>query len=329
LAARRLPFKLQHEEKDLSVIPHKVWTSILAAGATLACILDIGPAFAGNRWGADYFPNVELITHEGKTVRFYDDLLKGKSVAINVIFTSCPDVCPVETAKLRELQKILGERVGNDIFFYSISTDPIRDTPPVLKAYAEKFNVGPGWLFLTGKAEDIALVTKKLGLLVGRDTGPRENHSSSLMIGKEPTGQWMKNSATDNPRFLAATMETFLGWTAVQPQKAYTEARPIKISNGQFLFQNGCSACHTIGKGDKVGPDLLGVTERRDREWLTRYILVPDEMLAANDPIATTLFKKYKEIRMPNLGLARDEVAELLAYVEASTANLRKRSDTR
>lgn len=288
----------------------------LLAAMWVAGMLGAAPALAQNRWGADYFPNVLLTTQDGKRVRFYDDLLKGKQVAVNVIFTECSEVCPLQTAKLRELQKMLGDRVGKDIFFYSISIDPKRDTPQAMKAYASKFEVGPGWLFLTGDPEDVKLVTKKLGLGTGLDPASLEQHRTTLMVGNEPTGQWMKNSSIDNPRFLAATMETFLGWKQIQERPDYTQARQLEISNGQFLFQNGCSACHTIGGGDKIGPDLLGVTERRTRDWLARFILVPDQMLAAGDPIATELLKKFKDIRMPNLNLARDEVADVLGFLE-------------
>ena len=85
-----------------------------------------GAAFAANRWGADYFPNVVLTTQDGKEVRFYDDLLKGRTVAINIMYTSCTDECPLETARLVQLQRLLGERMGKDVVFYSISIDPRR-----------------------------------------------------------------------------------------------------------------------------------------------------------------------------------------------------------
>jgi len=123
-------------------------------------------------------------------------------VAINLIYTSCKDECPLETARLVQVQQLLGDRVGRDIFFYSISIDPTRDTPAVLKAYAEKFHVGLGWLFLTGKEDDIKGVAKKLGLSRRRDALTRDGHSASLMIGDEAGGQWMRNSAVDIPRFL-------------------------------------------------------------------------------------------------------------------------------
>jgi len=275
------------------------------------------PAPSKHRWGAAYFPNVELTTQDGAKVRFYDDLLKGKSVAVNVIYTSCKDQCPLETAILAQVQRLLGERMGKDIFFYSISIDPTHDTPQVLKAYAEKFAAGPGWLFLTGKPEDIRVITRKIGLSRSRDANTRDGHSAILMVGNEPSGQWMRNSAVDNPQFLATTMGNFLGWKDTQPQKSYAEARPLDLGAGEYLFQSKCSACHSVGQGDKLGPDLLGVAARRERAWLARYIQAPDRMLAAGDPIAADLSERYKNIRMPNLSLAKGEVAVLLEYLEA------------
>jgi protein SCO1/2 len=274
---------------------------------------------SNNRWGANYFPNVVLTTQDGKTVRFYDDLLKGKSVAINVIFTSCTDVCPLETANLVQLYKVLGDRVGKDIFFYSISIDPERDTPAVLKAYAQKFGAGgPGWLFLTGKPDDIKLVAKKLSLIRARQdpTSRDSHHAATLMIGTEPTGQWTRHSAVDNPGFMAARMGTFLGWRDTAPQRSYAEARPLMLENGQRLFLSKCSACHTIGQGDTLGPDLAGVTARRERAWLAHYIQNPEEMLAKGDPIATALFHKYKELRMPNLLMGSSDVADVISFLE-------------
>jgi protein SCO1/2 len=278
------------------------------------------PAPKVNRWGANYFPNVELTTHEGKTVRFYDDLLKGKSVAINLMFTECKDVCPLETATMVQLQQQLGSRMGKDMFFYSISIDPKNDTPKVLKAYAEKYGAGPGWLFLTGKPEDIKLVSQKIGLARGRDAETRDGHGSILMVGNEPTGQWIRNSALENPRFLATRIGSFLGWKDnPQASKSYAEARAPVFETGQYVFQSRCSACHTIGQGDRVGPDLSGVTVRRDRAWLARYIQNPDQLLAAGDPVATALFKKFKEVRMPNLALPPEEVNAVIAYIGSRT----------
>jgi protein SCO1 len=289
--------------------------ALFAGAATL--VLSPGSRASG-RWGADYFPNVALTTQDGKVVRFYDDLLKGKAVAVNLIYTRCSASCPLETAKLAEVQRLLGDRVGKDIFFYSISIDPAHDTPAALKAYAEKFHAGPGWLFLTGDKDDIKLLSKKLGLSSLTDFANRDGHQPSLMIGKEPTGEWMRNSAVDNPRFLATTMSNFFG----SPKRAgaaasYANAPAIPdIGSGEYLFRSRCSACHTVGRGESVGPDLAGVTSRRDRGWVVRYIAGPDRLLAAKDPIAVELFARYRGVRMPDLRLSSGEIASILRYLE-------------
>src|SRR6266581_6021821 len=274
------------------------------------------PASAASRWGADYFPNVPLLTQDGTTVHFYDDLLKGKSVAINVIYTHCKDECPLETARLVQTQRLLGERMGKDIFFYSISIDPEHDTPAVLRAYATKFAVGPGWLFLTGKAQDVALVVRKLGLSRASDPVNPDGHAASLMVGNEPTGRWMRNSAEDNPKFLAATIGKFLGFSEAMPQTSYTEARPLKMGQGEYIFTTRCATCHSVGEGARLGPDLAGVTERRPRAWLARYLLEPDKLRDEGDPTATGLFRKYNSVVMPNLGLGMADVAAVLSYLE-------------
>ncbi len=300
--------------------------TVTAASALLGgavALLSVAPVSADGRWGANYFPNVPLTTQDGATVHFYDDLLKGKAVAINLIYTQCKDECPLETARLVQVQRLLGDRVGKDIFFYSISIDPKRDTPEVLKAYAEKFHVGPGWLFLTGKEEDIKLVARKLGLSRRGDAADRDGHSAILMIGDEAAGQWMRNSAVDNPRFLAVTIKNFLGgWNDRNAGKSYAEARPLLFDKGSYLFRTRCGACHTVGEGDGVGPDLLGVTTRRERAWLTRWLAAPDQMLAEQDPIATELLARYKNVPMPNLRLGEGDVAALIEYMETRSAVL-------
>jgi protein SCO1/2 len=294
------------------------WGGRIARAAVLAGVAALcaaAPSGAATPWGADYFPNVPVTTQDGKTLRFYDDLLKGKSVAILLFYTSCQDVCPLETANLVKVQKLLGAHMGRDIFFYSIAIDPW-DTPKENKAYAQKFGVGPGWLFLSGKEADIQLIARKLGLSRTSDALNKDGHSASLMLGKVPDGMWMRNSAVDNPQFLATTIANFLGWKdEAQGERSYAEARPLDIGKGQFLFQSRCAACHTIGGGDRVGPDLLGVTTRREHAWLVRYLQQPENVLAEGDPIATSLFRKYRQVRMPNLDLGTDDVASLLSYL--------------
>jgi len=292
----------------------------IAISLAFAALVAIRPALADNaRWGANYFPNVPLTTQDGKTVHFYDDLIKGKIVVLDMIYTHCVDACPLETARLVQVQKMLGDKVGKDIFFYSITIDPKRDTPKVLKQYAENYHVGPGWTFLTGKQEDIELIGKKLGLYSDPDPNNRDGHAPAILIGNEPIGQWIRNSATDNPRFISIMVEDWMkSWRGkkAEPLKSYADVPGVPQKDGRYLFARHCAACHTIGHGDKIGPDLLGVINVRDRAWLARQIAMPEKMLEENDPIATALFKKYKEIQMPNLRLDQDEVSQIIDFLK-------------
>jgi protein SCO1/2 len=289
-----------------------------------------GGALAGTPWGADYFPNVPLVNQDGVVLRFYDDVIKGKAVAVNLMYTHCTASCPLETAKMAQVQKLLGDRVGKDIFFYSITIDPKRDTPEVMKAYMQRYHIAAGWQFLTGREEDIKLVAAKLGLSSLTDAANRDGHQPSLMVGNEATGQWMRNSAVDNARFLATMIGNFLGWKSdkAAPKYADLSAAPRALGKGAYLFNTRCSACHTVGRGDAVGPDLANISKRRSRAWLSSYLTDADKMLTAGDPIATELFAKYKGVRMPTLGLDQDEIAALLAHIDSQTgtASARKGS---
>jgi protein SCO1/2 len=275
----------------------------------------------GSPWRSDYFPNVPLVTQHGETLRFYDDLLQDKVVVINFIFTSCNDVCPAETARLRQVQQELGGRVGRDVFFYSISIDPETDTPEVLKRYSETFEIGPGWLFLTGEAEDIALLQKKLGLFIA-DLPDPEDHNVNLIVGNEATGRWMKRSPYDDPKILAEVIGSWLHNWKVSPTSVgrYKDAPAFpKLSRGEYLFRTRCRSCHAMGAEGPLGPDLLGVTEKRERAWLLRWIQEPDKVLAEKDPIALELFERYGELPMPNLGLNDLDAAALVDYMASAS----------
>jgi protein SCO1/2 len=296
--------------------------AVIAAVATLWWAAAIPSAAQNSLWGASYFPNVTLTTQDGASVHFYDDLIKGKIVAINLIYTTCKYSCPLETARLAQVQTVLGDRMGREVFFYSITIDPEHDTPAVLKAYAEKFHAGPGWLFLTGAAADIDLISRKLGLYSPPNPSDPDGHTPHLLVGNEVTGQWMRNSGLDNPKFLARTIGDWLAsWRGPRRVlKSYAEATPLTLDPGEYTFKSHCAACHTVGHGDLIGPDLRGVTKTRDRAWLARFILAPDQMLADGDPIAKDLFEKYKNVRMPDLALSREDVAVLIDYLEKQDA---------
>jgi protein SCO1 len=138
------------------------------------------------------FPNVTLTTHDGKKVKFYDDLLKDKIVLINFMYVKCEGSCPGTTANLVKVQQLLGDRVGKDIFMYSITLKPEEDTPKDLAAYAKAYKVKPGWKFLTGDPKDIELLRQKLGF-IDRDPvrdANKSNHIGMLRWGNEPHTLW-------------------------------------------------------------------------------------------------------------------------------------------
>lgn len=302
----------------------KKWLCLIAATAVLvgAAAVFATVASASGRLGQN--ANIPLITQDGQTVHFYDDLIKDKVVAVNFIYTSCLFTCPLETARLAQVQRMLGGRVGMDIFFYSISIDPNHDTPAVLKDYMADFDVGPGWTFLTGNSADIDLLAVRLGLTddpsitsgPGRDI---DGHTPHLLIGNEKTGQWVRDSSADNPSMLAHLLVTFVGGSPVAQSAGpgHADGAPLRLNTGQYLFAKECAACHTVnGQGGSVGPDLKYVTRARDRDWLERYITAPNKMRAAGDPIALQLAASYKVV-MPNLSVGDSDLAALLNFLTA------------
>jgi protein SCO1/2 len=135
-----------------------------------------------------YFTDVRLVTQNGDPVRLYSDLLKSKVVVINAFFGTCTGACPKMSGVLAGLQERLGDRLGKDVFLLSFSVDPETDTPDKLKEYAERFHAKPGWLFLTGKKENVDFALSKLGQKVAR----KEDHLTIFIVGNNKTGLWKK-----------------------------------------------------------------------------------------------------------------------------------------
>ena len=153
-------------------------------------------------------PNVELSTHTGSTVRFYDDLIRGKVVAINMMYAECGGICPFMTNNLVRVQAMLGERVGKDIFMYSISLQPERDSPQALADYAEMHQIRPGWLFLTGDRKNIERVRNSLGFY---DPDPARDkdlarHTGMIRIGNDAYERWSMAPALAEPEQIVSSI---------------------------------------------------------------------------------------------------------------------------
>lgn len=155
-----------------------------------------------------HLPNVELITQDRKKVHFYDDLIKGKRVVIQFMFTRCDKICPVTTDHLVKAQKLLNGRVGHDIFFYSITLSPEEDSPKELKAYARTHKAD--WTFLTGKPEDILHLRRSLGFTYNnpKEDADRNNHSGMLLVADEPLMRWAHCEGGARPEWIATVIRT-------------------------------------------------------------------------------------------------------------------------
>jgi len=278
-----------------------------------------------NRWGANYFPNLPVIDQNGRTLNFYDDVIKGKIVVISFIYTSCQDLCPLTTAKMAQMEDKLDGAVGRDLFFISMSVDPENDTPERMKAFADAFDAGPGWLFLTGRLEDIRAINYKLG---DRSDRGLSDHRNEIVLGNEPGGYWQRASVFGDLDSLVISIRQMNPvWLSEVhlPQHEELDVKRYIISDdraGQILFKKICAPCHTIGVGDRVGPDLRDVTARRDRAWLMNFIRNPKKMFADKDPIVLALAEKFPGVRMPVLGISDSDTEELLSYLDEQSAHI-------
>jgi protein SCO1/2 len=144
-------------------------------------------------------PDVALVDQDGKPVHFYSDLVKGRVVAMNFVFTSCTTICPPMGANFARLQKILGEKGGRDVQLISVSVDPTTDTPERLKAWSKKFGAGPGWTLVTGGREEVTRLLKSLGVYTASVT----DHSPLVLLGDDARHRWTRAYGLAAPAKLA------------------------------------------------------------------------------------------------------------------------------
>ena len=186
-----------------------------------------------------HFPNVVVYTHDGRKALFYDDLLRGKMVMINCMSIKNENSFPV-TRNLARVQRLLGNRLGRDLFMYSITVDPEHDTPKALAAFAEKYQAGPGWMFLTGERAVLELLRSRLFMNPDHhdhEHGPVEDCSMALIrYGNEAVGLWGSVPAKRDPMSIAAR----LSWIeSGQPAAAkVTRGGPMPLSAVRSLSQD-------------------------------------------------------------------------------------------
>lgn len=144
------------------------------------------PPSTGTHDAATWFTDTRLLNQDGQEVSFYNDVLKDRVVLLNVVFTSCSDACPLITRKLREVRDAMGDS-AEEVHFVSLSSDPLNDTPSVLKDFAARHGAdSANWTFLTGTQADMDLVLSRLGHLVPSP----EQHSTELIVGDVANKRW-------------------------------------------------------------------------------------------------------------------------------------------
>lgn len=151
-----------------------------------------------------HLPNVPLLTHNGEAVRFYDDLIKDKKVAINFMYTVCSKICVPSTRNIMEAQRLLGD-TAKDIHFYSISLTPEHDNPAVLRAYMKANEIDSGLTFLTGTEKNIYTLRRALGFATGNpvEDADMTRHAGMLRIINEPMVSWGHASTVTSGKTIA------------------------------------------------------------------------------------------------------------------------------
>jgi len=204
--------------------PVREATSSAAVGEAVTASVETS-ATAGNVLSPSkklVIPDVEVLDQEGNVLHFYTDLVKGKTVAINFIFTNCTTICPPLAATFARVQKEMGEKVGKDIHFISISVDPLTDTPERLKAWGAKFKAGAGWTFVTGNKQEMDKLLSALGASVSR----REDHTPSVIIGNDLKDLWTRTYGLARIPQMVALIENVIEGKLDDPQTAKESDKP-------------------------------------------------------------------------------------------------------
>ena len=168
-------------------------------------------------------PDVTVLDQDGTPKRFYTDLVKDKVVAVNFVFTTCTTICPPMGANFAKLQKLLGERAGQDVHLISVSVDPNTDTPERMKAWGQKFGAAPGWTLVTGDREEITHLLKSLGVY----TASIADHSPLVLLGNDARHQWTRAYGLAAPAKLADLISDMTaGASPAADKNAQKESRP-------------------------------------------------------------------------------------------------------
>jgi protein SCO1 len=163
-------------------------------------------------------PDAKVVDQNGKPRRFYSDLVRGKVVVINFVYTNCTTICPPLGATFGKLQKNLGARLGKDISLISISVDPATDTPERLRAWGAQFGAKPGWTLVTGAKTEMDRLSNALGV----DTASPANHSPMVLIVNDKAALWKRVYGLGSTATLTHTIEQMIVATSARSSSTNT-----------------------------------------------------------------------------------------------------------
>ena len=195
-------------------------------------------------------PDVELVDQDGRPVHVYSDLIRGKRVVMNFVFTTCTTICPPMGANFERLQSLLGERAGTDVRLISVSVDPLTDLPQRLKAWGAKFHAGPGWTLLTGRKEEVDRLLKALGVF----TPDRADHSPITLLGDDTAGRWTRAYGLASP---AKMVETLDGLRTPAAGEAGAPPKPAAGESPAHHYFTDVELIDQEGKPHRLYSDLL------------------------------------------------------------------------
>lgn len=152
-------------------------------------------------------PDVLLVNQDGRQVHFYSDLVKGKVVAINFLFTTCTTICPPLSATFAKVQSLMESRVGQEVHLISVSVDPVTDTPARMKAWLDRFQAKPGWTFVSGQKPEVDKLLKALGAF----GSPKEDHTPMVLVGNDIKNSWTRAFGVGAATQLVQLLDGMLG----------------------------------------------------------------------------------------------------------------------
>jgi protein SCO1/2 len=164
---------------------------------------------ARRRIQEQHLPNLPLLTHEGKRVLFYDDLVKNRNVSMNFFYAKCDEICPLVMANLAKVQRLMGRQVGRELFMYSITLKPDEDSVDDIRAHRDMLGAKPGWTFLTGKPQDIETIRAAIGFKYPDPAidGDKTQHIGNIRYGNEPLMLWSACPGMAHADWIAETLQ--------------------------------------------------------------------------------------------------------------------------